>query len=290
MVVCGTLQICKAERQSGAYVKFIPDKNEFFSHEYVTGDLWLYTENPDVLYIKEVKAPTLKNNRKFDYFTKITKHLQPHVETIEGRQIYVIPISSYILMVDEAGKYELKDGIYEIGVNVPSGNIDPFWGRGRYYETIAMNVEMKPLSLKVMKLPAVKDSELFSGAVGEFKISTTLPPGDIFINEEASVIVTITGKGIVPDDILPEYQDAFGTGNKLKSVSDNGGIFIEGNDILSRKELECTFVPDDLNNCKVGKIRFGFFNPSTRKYEVVESEPITIDVKSSAIKIKPVYI
>lgn len=279
-----------AEKSDNIFVKFIPSKNEFYAREYVLGDFWLYSDNPEIQYIKEVKAPALKGNKEFSYLSKISKNLQPRVEEINGKKLYAFPIGSYIMKLDDAGKYELRDGEYEIGVNVPTGYVEPYFGRGRYYETVAQTARLLPASFKVAKLPDTKDAEAFSGAIGNFRIKTIVPPGDIFVNEDATLIVAIEGKGVLPDDVLPEYSTAFGDGNKLKSFKEHSDIYTDGDHILSKKELECVFVPTDLKNCRIGKIRFCYFNPDTKRYETAESEPIEIEVKSSAVKIKPVYI
>ncbi len=282
--------LAHAGKNENLFIKFQLNKNEFYSQEYVAADLWLYSNNPNIQYIKEIKKPYLKNNKEFSYFSQISRRLQPHVEDFNGKTIYVIPIGSFIIKMDKAGKYEFKGGEYEIGLNVPTGYVDPYFGRGAYYETMAQTAIMNPAYFKVIKLPDTTSTDTFSGAVGEFKIKATIPPGDIFVDEDASIIVTLEGKGVLPDDILPEYQDAFGSGNKLKSFEVNSEVYTDGNDIISKKELECVFIPIDINNCKIGKFRFGFFNPSTKKYEIVESDPIDVEVKSSAVKIKPIYI
>ncbi len=81
-------------------------------------------------------------------------------------------------------------------------------------------MDMKPVDFKVKSLPAAKDTVAFSGAVGKFSVSTVVPRGDIIVNEEASIIVIVKGRGLLGSDILPEYRDAFGEGNKLKSISE----------------------------------------------------------------------
>lgn len=281
---------CRASKQPNIFVKCIFSKDEFYSHEFVTADFWLYSDNPDIQYINELKAPLLNKRNEFAQFTKISKYLQPKVESIDGKQYYVFPVGSYMVMMENPGKYEFSGGEYQVGMNVPTGYVDPFYGGGRYYETVVNSASMIPSHFKVLKLPEMKSEGTFSGAVGDFKISTIVPPGDIFVNEDATVIVTIQGKGIIPDDILPEYQEAFGKGNKLKSFIENSELFADGEDVVCRKNLEFIFVPEEIDNCEIGRIRFEFFNPTSKRYEVIESEPVKVEIKSSAIKIKPVYI
>lgn len=121
-------------------------------------------------------------------------------------------------------------------------------------------------------------------------METIVPKGDIIVNEDASLIIVVKGKGLLGSDILPEYREAFGTGNKLKSFTERTDSFYDGKDIVSEFEMECEFVPTDIKNCEIGVVRFGYFNPETGKYETAESKPVKIDVKSSAVKIAPVYI
>ncbi len=277
---------CLAEDHKNMFIKCEFDKSDIFCRECVNATVWLYTTNGEIAYVKELVPPILKNG-SFAYISPLPESVPLRRETIKGVEYLALPISSFLFSINEDGKYHMMGGEYEIAVNVPVINNDSFFGRLYGVETQSQTIRMTPVDFKIKPLPKVKENTTFSGAVGEFEVKTIVPRGDIIVNEEASVYVVVKGNGILGSDILPEYKEAFGKGNKLKSFSESNDMYFDRGRIMSELELECEFVPTDINDCEIGVIRFGYFNPRTRRYEVAESEPIRIDVKSSVTKIKP---
>lgn len=278
-----------AGNEGSMFVKCEFNKTEFYAHECVCATVWLYSEDADIAYVNELVSPSLRKG-EFSYLSRLSQSPKAHRENIKGVDYFVFPLSSYMFTMSNAGKYQMIDGEFEIGINVPVVYNDPFYGRIRGVETHSRRVRMSPSSFKVKSLPPVKEGAPFSGAVGEFEVETIVPKGDIIVNEDASLIIVVKGKGLLGSDILPEYREAFGTGNKLKSFTERTDSFYDGKDIVSEFEMECEFVPTDIKNCEIGVVRFGYFNPETGKYETAESKSVKIDVKSSAVKIAPVYI
>lgn len=288
LILMGCLP-CVAKVQPEMFVVWSFNKHEFYCHECVYATVWLYTLDPDISYVNEIESPAL-NKGSFSRISQVSEISRPRVEKITGVEYTVYPIISYMIAMEVAGKYEIAGGVYQVGIKKPVVYDDPLYGRIRTIETKTENVRMGLTKFEVGNLPPVKEDIPFSGAVGEFRIETFIPAGDIIINDESEVIISVKGHGLIAKDILPEYHDAFGKGNKLKSVSENDNVYFDGREVVSEKELVCEFIPTDINNCEIGIVRFGYFNPKTKKYEVAESKPIHIDVKSSAIKITPQYI
>lgn len=278
-----------ANKENDMFVKCELNKTEFYAHECVCATVWLYSVDGDIAYVNELESPSLKRG-EFSHLSRLSQSPKAHKENIRGVDYFVFPLSSYIFTMADGGKYQMINGEFEIGINVPVIYNDPFYGRIRGVETRSHRVQMSPVAFKVKSLPPVQYNMTFSGAVGEFEVKTIVPHGDIIVNEDASLLIVVKGKGLLGSDILPEYREAFGNGNKLKSFTERNDSFFDGKDIVSELEMECEFVPTDIKNCEIGVIRFGYFNPKSGKYEIAESEPVKIDVKSSAVKIAPIYI
>ena len=278
-----------AKNHEDLFVRCSIDQSSFYSHECVCATMWLYTPYSDIAFVNEVESPHLKTG-EYSYISRVQNFHKSHREKVDGKLYYAFPLASFVFAMNDAGKYTMQSGKFEIGINFPVVYEDPFFGKVRTAETRSCIVDMKPVDFKVKSLPAAKDTVAFSGAVGKFSVSTVVPRGDIIVNEEASIIVIVKGRGLLGSDILPEYRDAFGEGNKLKSISEQLNTYFDGESIVSELELECEFVPTDIRNCRIGAVRFGYFNPETKRFEVAESEPVDIDVKSSAVKVEPVYI
>ncbi len=271
------------------FIKCEISDGEFYVRQGVFITIWLYSKERNIAYVNEKVAPYLKRG-EFSYISKVDNIANSRKEKIGGDEFWVIPVAKYLVMLSEKGKYELKGGTYSIGLNIPVAYNDPFWGPIRKYETRSVDINMEERDFKVKELPKVPSGFPFTGAVGDFSIKTVVPPGDIIINEEATVLINLRGKGFIGNDIMPEYREAFGKGNKLKSVSQKDDMYFDGKDIISDKVLECEFIPESRKECEIGVVKFGYFNPYTGKYEVAESKPVKIKVESSTVNREAIEI
>lgn len=221
-----------AKNHEDLFVRCSIDQSSFYSHECVCATMWLYTPYSDIAFVNEVESPHLKTG-EFSYISRVQNFHKSHREKVDGKLYYAFPLASFVFAMNDAGKYTMQSGKFEIGINFPVVYEDPFFGKVRTAETRSCIVDMKPVDFKVKSLPAAKDTVAFSGAVGKFSVSTVVPRGDIIVNEEASIIVIVKGRGLLGSDILPEYRDAFGEGNKLKSISEQLNTYFDGESIVS---------------------------------------------------------
>lgn len=240
----------------------------------------LYSTEPDIAYAERL-APAALDKGKFSYITNIEYPRRARREMIDGKEYFVFTLDAYLVCLHDKGSYTLRGAEYEIGVNVPVIYDDPFWGRTRTAKTESFRVKAEPFKFKVKELPGCKADDSFSGAVGEFEVTTTIPPGNIVLNQEATAIITLKGRGILGKDIMPEYIDAFSNDVTLKSVSENRDSYFDGKGIVSVLTLECEFIPKS-KDAEIGPVSFGFFNPKTGKYEKAVSDSVKVNAKSIA--------
>lgn len=272
-----------------AFMRVELSENEFYVNQVVSMTFWLYSDYPDISFFREVKAPRLEKG-EFGYISRADFQSGSRREIINNKEFWAVPVARYFVMVKNSGKYTFDGGEYELGVNVPVVYDDPFYGRIRGVDTRQLKVSPDKTVFNVKNLPKAEESFPFSGAVGEFDVETVVPKGDIIVNEEATAIVVLKGRGLIGEGILPEYREAFGECTKLKSFTERNDIFYDSAGVVSEKEMECVFIPETRDNCRIGVVRFGYFNPRTKKYEIAESTPVEIDVESSAIRSKIIDI
>lgn len=265
------------------FIDYEFSKKKFYEQEGTFITLWLYSVNPDIAFANEAEPPSL-NKGKFAYASKVQDMRQPKKERVKGVDYYAYPLSTYLVTMKEPGKFRLQNGSYEVGINVPVVYQDQMWGEQRGFETRSFRISLPSSEFRVKELPVVEGTGNFSGAVGNFEIVTSIPEGNIILNEPSTVIITVRGNGLIGNDILPEYREAFGNGTKLRSVSENSRMFFDGKDVVSELELECEFIPTDKEHCEIGIVSLGYFNPETEKYETARSEPVRVSVKSLSVE------
>lgn len=272
-----------SRNNEGVFIRYELSKKDFYCNEGVFMTVWLCAAEGDVAFVEETSPPTV-GDTGFSYIAKVANNVRPRKERHGKVDFMAFPVASYIVMMRDSGKFTLDGGRYNIGINVPAIYNDPFGRRIRAVETREIDVLAQSTVFKVKSLPKADNGFVFSGVVGEFSLETVVPPGDIIVNEEATALIRLKGNGLIGNDILPEYREAFGHGTRLKSVSDNCNVYSDGKTLMSEVELQCEFIPESIDDCMIGAVRFGYFNPETSKYETAESEPVKVKVESSVIR------
>lgn len=251
--------------------------------------LTLYSSNPDIAYANKSSNLILKKG-SFETIKRIEPIGNAYKTTLNGKSYYCFPLEEYLVTLDEKGSYEFLKRNYEIGISYPVIVNDPFWGRIRSSEIMNYVIDVNKCNFKIKSLPNPPVDFNFSGSIGDFKVETIVPKGDIIINEEATAYIIIRGKGTIASKSLPEYKEAFKGNLKLKSISESRNEIFENGEVISELRLECIFIPTSSENVEIGKVKYDFFNPEKEKYMTIESPIVKINVKSSVIKRESISI
>lgn len=259
------------------------DKLSLYQHEPATLTLYLWTPEIDVRGVSQSKPGELDKGQ-FSYIRNVDFNSRGELVRKDDQNWYVYPVDSYVVALDGEGKRTLKGGRYYVDLAVPTLYDDPLWGRIQTMKTERVEVPVEPLTINVTKLPVAPDNSSFSGAVGNFKVDVTVPPGEIYLNEEALAIIRIKGDGWLADNILPEYREAFGEGTRLKSLSESRNQYVEDGKLVSELVLECTFIPTSRENAIIGPVRIEYFDTDAGKYKTAMSSSVKVKVESIAGK------
>lgn len=269
-------------------------KNSVYCCECLTLDMCLYSKLGDIAYVRPLKLPEIKcidKVNKSDKDVSRCEIIQINTENTKVEKVKVgkseyfrFVVARYVIIPLSDGQVVVTNSEYEIGVNQGRVMYDPFWGEVQGFETVPVRCETKELKFKSMKLPRYGGESTFSGCVGDFSISSYLPPGDIIKDKEATAVVEIEGEGYLPDDCLPDLRKAFGQGVKLKSVSENRQFRYGENGLRTMMEFVCRFVPENGEKIEIGSVSFTFFDSIKKKYKTVESEKLTEEVTKKGIR------
>ncbi len=271
------------ENQDEIHMQWNMESVALYQHEPVTLTLYLWSPEIEINGLKEI-APGHLDKGDFSYVSHADFDRRPRRRMLNGKPWIVYPVDSYVVTLDKPGKHRLSGSKYIIDTAVPEIIDDPYWGSVKSYKRAQKTIEVAPMTFEVKALPNKDNTESFSGAVGNFEVKVSVPPGEIYMNEEAIVIVTVTGDGWINDHILPEYRGAFGKGTKLRSVSEDRKKYMADGRLVSELILECTFLPTSLDEAIIGPVQMGFFNPTTGEYSIAASEPVNVKVQSIAMK------
>lgn len=276
-----------AKEKEDYFITFDLEKKSLYEREAVLGTLTLHSRDANIAFSEMVVAPELEKGN-FGFIRSVASNLRPEKEEIDGEIYYSIPLKSYIIALHDKGTYTISGGKFKIGTVKREYYNDPFWGRRVAERVVPVIVDVKPKQIKVKALPG-QNGVNYSGLVGDFDVKTIIPRGDIILNEPSTALIKIQGKGLIGEDILPDYAGAFKKGVKLKSMSESRDIFFDGKSAVSELVLECEFIPTE-KSAEIGIVELDFFNPATGKFEKASSEITKVEVKSITSKIETIEI
>lgn len=232
-------------------------------------------------------VPSLEKG-EFDFIRSIESTGRAKIVSRNKKEYYKIPVKSYLISFASPGKQKINSFSGEVAVARPVVYNDMFGMRRRGLRSENIEVEGGGAQIKVRNIPSVKNNE-FSGAIGKYEVKGHIPAGNLYLNEGATVIYTIRGKGILKDTFLPDYKPVFNETAQLKSVSESRNMYFDGKDVISELRLECEFIPLEKNG-RLDPLELIYFDPETGKYESSRSEEMRFSTKSITTKIETIDV
>src|SRR5438270_6784217 len=219
-----------------------------------------------------------------------------NLETINGRTYDVVTFKTAIAAA-RAGKFDLGPVKAKVQVLTPRGpgtrrsrspfdlfNLDdpfsdpsfsdPF---GQFGERREVEINSEPIAFEVKPLPANAPAS-FSGAIGNFTMTTEAKPKSVQVGDPITVTSTISGRGNFDRVNAPLLEDDRGwhkypPSSKFKQDDEVG--------ISGTKTFEMVISPNE-NKQNLPVLAFSYFDPTKEQYVTLHSEPTAITVQGGA--------
>ena len=191
-----------------------------------------------------------------------------------GEDYRYIVLQKALLIPTRTGKLTIDPMKMDIVIGVPTGRAD-FFGN-----VITKNIRREFASPKKVirpkDLPLDGKPDNFTGAVGQFNFDVSLSKGVLKANESSQIKVGVSGKGNLKLFELPEVKtpvelEKYQPERKEKVKITTAGLQGSVTDIY-------TVVPQYKGKYKIPSISFSFFNPNTKKYTLINTEDLYVDV------------
>ena len=139
----------------------------------------------------------------------------------------------------------------------------------------------KPVTLNVLPLPKEGQPAGFTGAVGDFNIAVAATPTNSATGDPLTLRVQIFGQGTLDDVPAPSIVEwksfrSYPASTKL--------TFTDTMHRVSIKTFEQPIVPLEISIKEIPAIRFDFFNPHKKQYEMIESSPIALTLSPGTVQ------
>src|SRR6266542_2825668 len=219
-------------------------------------------------------------------------------ETINGRPYDVVTYKTAIAAA-RAGKFEVGPVKAKAQVLVPRPRSaprsrsrspfdlfdlddpfsDPFFSNpfAQIGERREIEIKSEPVALEVKPLPP-KAPPSFSGAIGNFTMTTDAKPKSVQVGDPITVTTAISGRGNFDRVNAPVVEDERGwhkypPSSKFKQDDEVG--------ISGTKTFETVLSPNEKKQ-SLPLLAFSYFDPVKEQYVTVRSEPIAISVQGAA--------
>lgn len=222
----------------------------------------LYGKMPDLkgFHTQEVELPQQKT------FT---------LEHYKGRNYNTTVWSQYVLFPQQTGKLEIPSITFD-GVVAQQTIPDPFdaFFNGGGYVEVKKKITTPKVVINVQPLPAKPAG--FSGAVGEFKLASSINATDVKTNDAVTIKLTLSGTGNMKLIGTPEVKFPQDFEIYDPKVTDDYKLTNSG--LTGTKTFEYLAIPRHAGNFTIPAIEFTYFDLKSNSYKTLKTETYNLKV------------
>ena len=249
-------------------------KTNAYEQEALVYTVKLYSTYTPIKFIGATDAP------KFDGFVieesdDISRQL--NYETYEGRQYATAIIARYIIFPQMAGKLVIKGNTYTVSTDEQEYYSDPYYSTMTVRRPIQLNVTPNDLTVNVRELPSPRPAD-FSGGVGQFRITSSLPSSDFASNQAASISYEVSGAGNLKYIHLPDLNSLYPKQLEVYSPSVDVQASVGSANVNGKVVYDCSFLPLEPGHFNIPAVTLTYFNPATGQYEKTTAKGYSINV------------
>lgn len=223
----------------------------------------LYGKMPDLkgFHTQEVELPQQKT------FT---------LEHYKGRNYNMTVWSQYVLFPQQTGKLEIPSITFDGVVAQQTISDDPFdaFFNGGGYVEVKKKITTPKVVINVQPLPAKPAG--FSGAVGEFKLASSINATDVKTNDAVTIKLTLSGTGNMKLIGTPEVKFPQDFEIYDPKVTDDYKLTNSG--LTGTKTFEYLAIPRHAGNFTIPAIEFTYFDLKSNSYKTLKTEAYNLKV------------
>ena len=214
------------------------------------------------------------------------KNIELGSEVINGKQYKVGVIRRVALFPTQSGTLEVSPMEVQTTVQIQSRSVDPFdaFFRDPFGRPVNYSVKSEPLKIKVDPLPPGAPTG-FKGAIGSFKMNTSLDKRTTKTNEPISLKVTIAGTGNIKLLESPEVSLPTDFEQYTPKVTDN--INRQPDRISGSKTFEYLLIPRYPGEKSIKPITFVYYDLGKHDYVTLRTPSMDLTVEQGPASAMP---
>lgn len=204
------------------------------------------------------------------------------VESYKGENYQTTKWCQYVMFPQQTGKLKIPSIKFDGIVAVSNPNIDPFdafFNGNPNFAEVKKSIIAPSLTLNVAKLPTPKPTD-FSGAAGNFKISSAILTPKPRTNENLSVRLAISGTGNMKLITAPKLN--LGADFEVFPAKLTDKTTLTANGMSGTMYYDYVVVPHQKGNYTLPAINLVYFSTASNSYETAATQPIAFRVEQGA--------
>lgn len=273
------------------FVKLEVNKNKCFVGEPITASYKLFTRLRSETSITD--APSFNGFSVSELPTNNTGS----IEKLDGKPFNVYVLRKVQLYPMQAGQFTLTPIVASNDVTFIKASYAQSMSGSSFLslmQDFAINmapseavvdekviIKSAPVTIEVSPLPDKEIPQGFKGAVGKFKISSSLEKGIISTDGAGNLVVEISGAGnlnLINAPIIKWPTGIDGYDPKITDQTDKTQVPVTGSKIF-----EFPFTANHSGDYTLDSISFSYFDPSTKSYKNIRSLPLKLHVTKGSI-------
>lgn len=243
-------------------IKIVLDKSSVYVGESVLATFILYSRF-QALELQEFESPAF-NGFWSEELKNTRASWDDKIKLIDGKQYRKATLRRVVLIPQHSGNIKIEK--IKLSALVDAS----FFNRG----TLVDAYSNAPV-LKVKPLPSGKPAD-FSGAVGTFELKAKASSNNINTNDALNYVVEIKGRGNLK--LVNEFKVPFPGDFEKYDPKTSENIIVDRGGMSGSKKWDYLLIPRHAGNYTIPAIRFSYFDLRTKKYKIIQSSPINIEV------------
>jgi hypothetical protein len=213
---------------------------------------------------------------------ELPENQQMNLENYQGRNYRTIVLKQTILYPQRSGKITINQGKFDANIRVRSQSqrsrsfFDDFFDT---YTNVKKTLMSSPVTIDVKALPAGKPAS-FSGAVGDYKMTSSINTTQLKANEPVTIKISISGNGNIklvknPEIVFPNDFEIYDP-----KVDVNTRVSTSG--VSGTKTIEYYAVPRYAGDFTIPKAAFSYFDLKAGTYKTLSTEEYRLHVEPGA--------
>ena len=241
-------------------------KRTVYKDEPITVEYKLFTRY-DIANLSFEGEPNFNGFWKEDVF--IANNVNFNRVNRSGVIFNVMNLRKVALFPTQTGKIQIPAIKMNVDIRTQSRSFFDFGSTKSY------SINSKPITVNVKELPKENQPLNYSGAVGNFQVSSKISSKEMKVGDSFTFTLEITGSGNLNHFDLPQLPEI----KHLRFIEPEITTQISSNKITGSKTIKYLVIAQEKGTFSVPSIDFSFFNPEKKQYLTKRTKSYDINVQ-----------